>query len=328
MGGTPGPTVAAVLAGLDALGIQTEAIREGCNLPADLAAPDVVLPEATWEALWVHAQRARPEATLALEVGMRVPFGVFGPLDYLAGSAPTLGAALESLEQYFRLVARGVRVDVAGNEIRVEDALQTGYATDEFTIGTLIGRFGPYLPAGFVERLGLRRRSTPGFEALVGAPVIFDCRGASLTVRLDADTPMRTRDEALHRTMRALVDRLELGAEHDELERAIRARLRLHSGRSSDSVAEVAKALGMSTRTLHRRLADVERTWQGVVDDYRGDEAERLLAAGRDVTAVAFALGFKDVSSFSRAFKRWKGMPPSQWRVLNRGKTSSHLGDP
>ncbi len=75
----------------------------------------------------------------------------------------------------------------------------------------------------------------------------------------------------------------------------------------------MARALGVSVRTLHRRLSDAGRTWQTVVDDFRAHEAERLLTLGRDVSTVAFELGFQDTSSFSRAFRRWKGSSPTDW---------------
>ena len=80
-------------------------------------------------------------------------------------------------------------------------------------------------------------------------------------------------------------------------------------------VAEVAAALHMSARTLQRRLEQERTRFTEVVDRARLDVARRLLAdPGATLTDVAFRLGFADLATFSRAFKRWTGKPPGQWR--------------
>jgi AraC-like DNA-binding protein len=61
---------------------------------------------------------------------------------------------------------------------------------------------------------------------------------------------------------------------------------------SGATIGAVARALHMSPRTLQRRLAD----------------------EARSLTEIAFSLGFSDLATFSRAFKRWTGKPPGQWR--------------
>ena len=83
------------------------------------------------------------------------------------------------------------------------------------------------------------------------------------------------------------------------------------------SLAQVASDLGMSARTLQRRLSDQGLTFQALVDQARRETAERFLADTRYSSAeVAFLTGFSEQSAFTRAFKRWAGQTPGTYRDL------------
>ena len=71
----------------------------------------------------------------------------------------------------------------------------------------------------------------------------------------------------------------------------------------------------MATRTLHRHLAAEDTTFRLLVGEVRGALAEGMLAHRMTVAEVAERLGYAEVASFSHAFKRWKGTPPSAYRA-------------
>jgi len=76
-----------------------------------------------------------------------------------------------------------------------------------------------------------------------------------------------------------------------------------------------SSALGLSTRTLQRRLAIAGRNFEAVLDEVRRARAETLLAeGGRDLAEVAYKLGYSEHSAFTRAAIRWFGVPPSGMR--------------
>jgi AraC-like DNA-binding protein len=77
----------------------------------------------------------------------------------------------------------------------------------------------------------------------------------------------------------------------------------------------IARALGTSERTLHRRLAEEGTSFQRLVDETRRELAENYLAR-RDLSlaTVAYMLGFKDQGSFFRAAQRWLSVTPTQYR--------------
>lgn len=88
-------------------------------------------------------------------------------------------------------------------------------------------------------------------------------------------------------------------------------------GRLSDppDAGEVAEELHMSSRTLQRRLADEGTSFRLLLDEVRERLAEELLVVGGlPVTEVAHRLGYVEVSSFSQAFRRWKGLGPRAFR--------------
>jgi AraC-like DNA-binding protein len=71
----------------------------------------------------------------------------------------------------------------------------------------------------------------------------------------------------------------------------------------------------LSARSLQRKLQEHDTSFQEVVNDLRRDMASRYLAESRvSVAEVAFLLGFAEVSNFHRAFKRWTGRTPAEWR--------------
>jgi AraC-like DNA-binding protein len=89
--------------------------------------------------------------------------------------------------------------------------------------------------------------------------------------------------------------------------------------RGDVSLDGVARALGMSGRTLQRHLNAQGTSHRELLDEARSAAALRHLGADTmSVTDVAFVLGFSEVSAFHRAFRRWTGMGPSEFRSVRR----------
>jgi AraC-like DNA-binding protein len=127
--------------------------------------------------------------------------------------------------------------------------------------------------------------------------------------------PLRHADSHLHGTLRRSVEDLGLlDGPADALELAIRARLRDALADQDADTHRVARLLGLSVRTLQRRLASSGRTWTDVVDSVRRDEAVRLLASPAPIVEIAARLGYREQTSFTRAFRRWTGSTPANWR--------------
>jgi AraC-like DNA-binding protein len=325
----PGVSVEAVLVGLGRLGFDGERLRARLKLPSELTRLGLMVPVAQWTAIWDEAGRALPQPELPTEVAFAVPFGSFGTIDYLSGSADNVAGGLHALSDHFNTVSGSMQLELDGNELRAVrtrgDVDPLGRA-EEFTLAVTFDRCrrggGAALRAVGV---GLPRPApavATRHASLFGAPVSFARRCASVTFAAGAlAAPMSTSDAALHRTLAQLAAQLGLGTDRAPLELAVRGRLRDLLPQGGVDASRLARSLGMSDRTLQRRLSELGRTYQDIVDDFRSEEAERLLLAGTlRLAQIAFALGFGDQSAWNKAFRRWKGQSPVEWLQARRAE--------
>jgi len=82
------------------------------------------------------------------------------------------------------------------------------------------------------------------------------------------------------------------------------------------TLSTVALSLGMSARTLQRRLSDQEKSFQSLVDQARRELSQQLLRETHySLAEIAFLTGFAEQSGFTRAFKRWAGETPRSYRL-------------
>ena len=90
-------------------------------------------------------------------------------------------------------------------------------------------------------------------------------------------------------------------------------------GTGHPPIEKIAGAVNLSVRTFQRRLAQGGRTYKMLLDEVRFAEARRALASSNEpLKAIAFELGFAEQASFTRAFRRWTGLAPSEYRKRQR----------
>jgi AraC-like DNA-binding protein len=111
----------------------------------------------------------------------------------------------------------------------------------------------------------------------------------------------------------ASVGTIRLGA--SDTRRAVERIIRSSLPEGPVTLPQAAGILGQSARTIQRRLADDGTDYETLVDDCRKVKARELLASpGASVTAVAMELGYSDAAHFNRAFRRWEGESPQDFR--------------
>jgi AraC-like DNA-binding protein len=92
----------------------------------------------------------------------------------------------------------------------------------------------------------------------------------------------------------------------------------LNSPKRFPTAGETAQQLGLSLRTLHRRLADEEQSYQSIVDGMRQAVATELLENTHlGIEQVAERVGYADATSFRKAFRKWTGRAPSNFRPVH-----------
>lgn len=155
------------------------------------------------------------------------------------------------------------------------------------------------------------------FNALFGPSRVF------LEPLPTANEVFRTR--ALNQADKLLLDLPNVA----QFEDTVCAQIETELPNGNTNSASVAERLGVSGRTLHRRLHERGTTYQELLDRVRLRLASRLLAAGRPIADVASSVGFSQASTFHRAFKSWTGQTPTEYqqRCLNGGSHSTASTD-
>jgi AraC-like DNA-binding protein len=167
-------------------------------------------------------------------------------------------------------------------------------------------------------RVELRR---PAAQARVyrrhfGCPIVFGAARDALVFRAaDVERPFLTHNADLLAILAPHLDAELSQQQHsDVLEQVKGAITRLLSGRRPD-LEDVARELAVTPRTLQRRLAARDRTYQQLLEEARRELSHHYLRDTQlELNEAAFLLGYTDASSFFRAFRQWEGTSPGRWR--------------
>ncbi|MDJ0859811.1 MAG: AraC family transcriptional regulator [Dinoroseobacter sp.] len=160
-------------------------------------------------------------------------------------------------------------------------------------------------------------RTTTHHEAYFGCAVEFGAQhDALLFSPASVEQPNTLGDEGISKFLVSHLD-ADLLALKDEgpLVTQVKDAIAQSLSEGAPKMADIARQLGLSVRSFHRRLSDHGVSFQTLTEDTRRELAEGLL---RDQTyslaEVAFLTGFSEQSSFTRAFKRWVGLTPANYR--------------
>ena len=309
------------------LGLSREALLGEARLDElQLRDPDGRVPLSAVIRLW-QAIAARTEPTIGLRLGKDMRAREFGLVGYTMTCSKTLGAALKRLDRYDRIVsdtlnvvldpatgATWVRLDVDSPLRALRPAADMRLAALVSVCREIAG--APIHP--LVVRLPYRKpEQVAEYEQYFRAPLEFGALGtAFLLGNADLERPVVQCDETLAGYLDRLAEQLlprddARATASEEIRNALWSAL-------PDGVPELttlARRLGMSARTLQRRLRDERTTFRDVLTAFRRDAAPALLRDGRlAVSEVAFLLGYEDPASFQRAFRQMFGMPPRAFR--------------
>jgi AraC-like DNA-binding protein len=311
-------------------GLDVDAILRRANLPRSRF--NVAKPEGTtaeFFALWRAVEERVTDRSAGLRLGVEAFTDTQNVVTLAALHSATLGEGLRKLARYKRVVCpERISIEVERGEARLRfewllaKDQPPSLLTDIIFAGVVhLARQGTMMPIK-PRRLEFARpqankailRRYFGCALLFDAPydlMVFD----EATLAL----PMVNRNAQL---LSLLAPGLELALPESDPARTLADDVcdtlaRTMSG-DRPTVSKVAKSLGMSVRTLQRRLGELGTTYQAVLDDVRHDSARRLLkSTNLAVEEVAFLLGYEEVNSFMRAFHVWEGTTPARWRCVS-----------
>ncbi len=324
------PISTSILERLGALDVDVARVLRTANVPRSrFEGGKARVTTAEFFALWRAIEEVGGGARdLGLRIGADAAPHHQNVATMAALASPNLGEALKRQARYKRLVCpEQIVITVTRGEARLRYewllAEEGPPATliDGIFAGVLrLARQGTGKPiAPRRIELARRRAHEAMLERHFGCDVRFDA-AVDLFV-FDANAlaePFVTHNAQV---LEVIVPGLEAALRDDAGRRRsladdVRSTLSQRISGERPAVEKVAKALGMSGRTLQRRLEELGTSYQALLDDVRRSSARRLLAkTDLDTSEVAFLLGFEELNSFTRAFHAWEGTTPARWRA-------------
>lgn len=262
---------------------------------------------------------------LGLLLGQRANLENAGPLRFLVLNAPTVRDATESLIRFCGLWYRGLHVHLteeqgyAGIRLSIDaklpgcDQLLTAYLTATVSILEMILGHA-WRPA--LVRIAYRKpKSAALYERHFRCPVWFgQAQHEVLFPQVLLDKPRSGHDRQLDSFLRQHLSELQ-AQEQLELAAQVRQVIEGLLQRGDCSAERVAEFFAVHRFTLYRYLSEEQTSFETLLEETRRELAIKYLAdATLPVAEVASRLGYETQGNFTRAFKRWYGQSPRDWR--------------
>jgi AraC-like DNA-binding protein len=319
-----------VAALLRAQRLRIEPILASAGLDAaTLSRKDARIPFDAHVALLEHAAAAARDPCFGLHLGAALHPRDLGLVGYLGANAASLGHVLGVATKYLPLLTEGTRVEVevAGERVRVVQHILDPAGAGSRQLADLgasslvrVARLftGTMLAPAWVELPFDSGDDEAEYRRVLGAPTRpGPPRTAVVLEQRQLMLPAIGADPDLFDILDQ-VCRERLGALSDSRDARVRAEAVILEllPFGTPSLDRVARRLGTSSRSLGRRLAEEGTSFKELVDGLRRELARRYLEQGAyRPKSIAALLGYKDLSAFHHAFRRWTGTTPAQFRI-------------
>lgn len=300
---------------------------ELAGLPQNLVDnPESLISYQRFEHLMEICAQTSGNPLFGLEYGLFQGVAIFGPLLYLLKNAKTIGDSLVELASYYHLHSSGALVTVEQHDSTVIlsykptlDNNNPSRQTIELAVGV-----GKQLLQGLLGKSWLPKavylQHAPGtdsnaYRRLLGVTPEFNsetngCVFDAAVLKI----PLSQADPVLHQLMRQHMEKLDQ-MPSKELPTYVQHLISSFLPNGRVTVEQVADYMMLSQRTLQRCLADEGTSFKELLETTRRNMATRYLRESDiSLTQLSGMLGYADLVAFSRAFHRWYGKSPRQWR--------------
>jgi AraC-like DNA-binding protein len=293
-----------------------------------LGDPHGFIPSSDFAQLLEEAAQATGDESFGLHFGERFHPKNIGLLTYVVINSPTVSAAFENVGRYLR-----VHNEAARSSVVVEGRWAS--ARHEFSGLTVAvprqqNEFSTAVAIGTVRLMAGSdwvpievRFAHPAPHALAeharifGAPVSFGHDANALVMEREfLERQVPAADERLYPILRRYLEGVlaEMPAE-DRLLASVRRAIGESIRDGNPKLAAVAKKVALSPRSLQRQLREFGTEFNALVDDTRRRFSIHYLRDRKHtLTEVAYLVGYSEVSAFNRAFRRWTGSTPADYR--------------
>ncbi|HEY6642449.1 AraC family transcriptional regulator [Povalibacter sp.] len=324
---TLGSWVKALRRCLDAQGVDSVSLMRRAGIePQDLDDPEMRLPVIDVERFWSLAVAAADDPLLGLRTASYVSSTSSHALGFSVSASSTLKEAFERIARYSVVVSDAAEYELVrrGGEYQFRIHFRSGWKQVPELVDMIVALYvricRAHLGRDFSPRRIELRRSVPsdeaGFDRILRSPVRYACAQDLIAFdRAAMERPTDSANPVLAHHNDVIVQRMLLRLGQANIRSRVRAALadRLELGEPAQQ--DVAGLLNMCSRTLQRRLSDCGTSYKELLDDTRRELAMSYLGAqGYSVSCVTHLVGFASSSSFTRAFRRWTGRSPTDWR--------------
>ena len=299
----------------------------GLDLHA-LSDPDLRVPAMAHYRLWDYAEQVTGDPGVGLHAGQVVDPERMGLVGHVFFNCDTLGEAVTQYVRLHRLINESV---ILSFEQTGEQAILTWqpdvadhYCRQDMdrTLAAALSRtrhfIHPEIRAEWAEVAHPAPSYAGEYQKLLGGPVRFDCATTRLAFssrHLSHPIPRRNPYvySAMLKQVNSVLARLQ---PRRSFARKIRRLISKQMATDRIDADSLARQCHMSRQTLYRKLKREGLSFHDLVEQVRKDKALRYVAADHYALGeIAFLLGFSELSAFSRAFKRWTGTAPAQYRA-------------
>jgi AraC-like DNA-binding protein len=311
-------------------------LREAGVDPALLRDPNARIASGVADVVFAKAATLIPDPAFGLWAARCWHPSNLGVLGHAWLASSTLRTGLERLERYSRIVGEKAELKLVNAreglrfvyDHRRRDPVLRAIGAD-FVMSLVLDlcrmNYGASLRPVEVRLSRVRPGDTEPYRHFYGCPIHFGANEDSFLIsRRVADEQLGTANRQLAGTLDGILAAQLAALDKNNVLARCKSNLleQLTSGDASEE--DMARQLHMSRRTLQRKLAESNTTYQKLVDDTRRDLALRYLEdPGKSITDVTFLLGFSGQSAFTRAFKRWTGTSPSHFREQKRAPATA-----
>lgn len=298
----------------------------------DLNNPEARLPYALVVKLIEGAARLAGDPCYGLRLGTSRNARERGLLGFLALNSPTLMDALVNLQRFYKVVRESGEFEIERNspvvavKIREVDPALRGLKNNiGFTVGTLV-RGCRDLTRQAIPPLAVEltydepdAKVRAEYAEVLGCPVKFGAREwVVLTYPEEVmRLPVQDADAKLLQVLERACQKI-VGASSpktQDLVHRVRELIIERLPKSSATIDAIAEELNIGSKTLERRLAERGASFSALLDETRQKAAKHYLeATDLRLSAVAYMVGYTEPAALVRAFKRWTGETPSQFR--------------
>lgn len=328
----PSQLVRPALALVSERGGDVEGLVRRHGLPEDAATErEIVVDLESLRAFLDEVSRTLGEPHLGSVVGHRTERGTWDLLEYSCRSAPDVRGALRRMSRYVRLANDIVQIRFVERPDRSASIEQTLPGSplvidrhgNEFFVATVVLKCrelsGKELVPARVEYAHSAPEDLAFLHQLLGTEnLAFGCgRNAVVFDAEGLDSKLVGFDPSLLSILDRYAEQaLESRGNRSAFLLSVRDSIREQLVEGKAVLGETARAIGTTARTLQRRLTEESTSFGAEVESVR-EELARVYVSdrARPLMEIAFLLGYSDLSTFVRAFRRWTGVTPARFRL-------------